>query len=232
VYICDDPGHCQAFISRETAKKAWGVASYSKNWAIIEKAVNETKGEIIMYDNKIANPLFHSNSGGKTENVEDVWAGVVVPYLRSVETKEETLYGGEEYSGIVKIKQDVFIAKIKAAYPNFLIKNKDIFKDIEILGLTEGRRVKEVRIANVVLKGTDFRRIFSLRSANFKIERDNTLVRKIENFDKDELIITVLGNGHGVGMSQWGANYLAKEGKSYHQILKYYYKGIYLKNIY
>ncbi|MCX7711988.1 MAG: stage II sporulation protein D [Clostridia bacterium] len=217
--ICTDPGHCQAWISKENAMKKWGIFNASKNWSKISKAVNETKELIIVYEDRVVNPVFHSNSGGRTENSEDVWEGGAVPYLRSVESSGEGLTPEFETTVNMKIKE--FTAKLKTEYPQVKLNEKDVLKDIKILDKTEGGRVKSIKVGNVTIKGTDFRSLFSLKSANFKIEKH----------EKDSIIITTYGNGHGVGMSQWGANYMAKSGGNYEEILKYYYKDVEISKI-
>lgn len=217
--ICTDPEDCQAWISKNKAMRNWGIFSASKYWNKIEKAVNDTKGKIITFDGAIANPVFHSNSGGRTENAEDVWDGVSVPYLKSVVSEGDEF--SPEYKNVTNIKISDFKSKMKESYPNFKLTGKDVAGNIKILEYTEGGRVKNVQIGNITMKGTDFRKLFNLKSANFLVE----------NGDKDQLKITTYGNGHGVGMSQWGANYLAKKGGNYEEILKYYYTGIELSDI-
>jgi stage II sporulation protein D len=217
--VCTDPAHCQAWISKETAKKNWGIIKYYKYWNKICKAVDDTKNIIITYNNTIINPLFHSNSGGMTENVEDVWDCDPVPYLRSVQSDGEDVVSGYKTVNVIKITE--FVKKMKEQYKDIKLSSKNIMNDIKILNYTEGERVKTIKIGNITLKGTDIRTIFSLKSANFTIEQ----------FKNDSIAITTKGNGHGVGMSQWGANYLAKGGNSYETILKYYYTGIKLGKI-
>jgi len=217
--ICTDPGHCQAWISQEKAMKKWNIFTRYRNWRKIEKAVNDTSGIIITYNGVVANPLFHSNSGGRTENAEDVWDGVDVPYLKSVPSNGEE--GNPEFRNSVLVKNSDFIKKMESRFPGFKIKKDDIAGGIRVLEYTAGGRVKRVQIGNTVMKGTDFRALFALKSANFKVERK----------DGETLEITTLGYGHGVGMSQWGANYLAKNGGSFEEILRYYYKGVELSSI-
>jgi stage II sporulation protein D len=94
-------------------------------------------------------------------------------------------------------------------------------KDIEVMDYTEGDRVRNIRIGDAKLKGTEVRRILSLKSANFTIEKGGS----------DTLKITVCGSGHGVGMSQWGANYLAGKGAAFEEIIRYYYQGVGLTTI-
>lgn len=217
--ICTDSAHCQAWISKQQAMEKWDKLLASQYWQKIEKAVKETENIIITYNNNIANPVFHSNSGGRTENAEEVWEGNPVPYLVSVPSNGEEAYKG--YKDTVFIKIEKFKNSLKEKYPDIKFESKDIIDDIEVLDFTVGDRVKTIKIGNVTLKGTDFRKLFSLKSANFKIELS----------DNKTLKITTIGNGHGVGMSQWGANYLAENGGTYEEILKYYYNGITLETI-
>jgi stage II sporulation protein D len=217
--ICTDPTHCQAWVSEADAKKKWGIFSANKYWKKIVKAVAETRHIIITYNDKIVNPVFHSNSGGRTENAEDVWDGSGEPYLKSVVSSGEEAYPDYQYT--ISIKESDFCGILREQYPEIILNEEDILNDIEILDYTEGGRVKIIKIGNVEIKGTEFRKLFSLRSANFKIEEG----------ESDCLKITTIGYGHGVGMSQWGANNLAKNGGTYEEIIKYYYLGVDLKTI-
>jgi stage II sporulation protein D len=212
--ICTDSTHCQAWVS----KKGWGHEN--GNWDKIGKAVEQTAGIIIVYDGNIINPVFHSNSGGRTENAEDVWEGGSVPYLKSVVSIGEDACK-EEYQSTVCIGIRDFCGKLKESYPEIKVSEKDMPDKIKVQEYSQGGRIRTVKIGNMTLKGTDVRRVFSLRSTNMKFEKgsDNTIK------------ITTIGYGHGVGMSQWGANNLAKNGESYKEIIKYYYKGVKLAAI-
>lgn len=216
--ICTDPAHCQAWISKQDAMKKWGIFSGYKYWNKIDRAVNETRHAILTYEGQVINALFHSNSGGKTENAEEVWGGKSVPYLRSVASMGEEAY--DDFETTVFVKEKDFRALLKNEYPDIQF-GEDIMKDIKIIDYTEGGRVRNIKVGSLELKGTDIRRVFSLKSANFSIERE----------DDETLKITTIGYGHGVGMSQWGANYLAEKGYTYEEILKYYYKGVELEII-
>jgi stage II sporulation protein D len=217
--VCTDYSHCQAWISKEEAMKRWDDDNKDEYWNKIKNAVEETRGIIIMYKNIVANPLFHSNSGGKTENAEDVWDIGSVDYLKSVKSE------GEEACPTFKTVKEVSAAEfcntLGKYYPETKLNKNNIFEEIEILDQTQGDRVRTIRIKDIIIKGTDFRKIFSLPSANFSINNKNNKIVEI----------TTLGNGHGVGMSQWGANYLAKCNKTWEEILKYYYTGIELDTI-
>lgn len=211
--VCTKSTHCQAWTDKETAMKKWGVLFASRNWAKIERAVNETKGLIVVYQGSIANTLFHASSPGKTENVEEVWSGSPVPYLRSVESSGEEDSRG--YVSSVVFTPDQILEKLREKYPDEEL-DREIFKEIEILDHTAGGRVKTLKIGSITMKGTEFRTLLGLRSACFTIEHT----------DNGELKITTTGHGHGVGMSQWGADSLAKRGGSFREILQHYYTGV------
>lgn len=211
--ICTNSAHCQAWIGKEGAMKKWSILFASRNWGKIERAVNDTKGMIAVYKGNIANTLFHASSAGRTENAEDVWSGASVPYLRSVESDGEEVSKGYITSVFLNIGE--VLDKFRTAYPDTRIEESSL-EDIEILEHTAGGRVKSLRIGDIIMKGTEFRTMFALRSACFTIETAG----------EDELKVTTTGHGHGVGMSQWGADSLAKKGGTYKEILQHYYTGI------
>jgi stage II sporulation protein D len=211
--ICTDSTHCQAWVSEENAKKKWNKLFASRNWSKIEKAVRGTKGKIVIYEGKVANTLFHASSSGKTENAEDVWDGVVVPYLRSVTSSGEEESKG--YITTISVKAEDFINKLQEKYVDKEF-DEDVYKKIKILDYTTGGRVRTLEVGDITMKGTEFRVLLGLRSANFKIDVT----------DDATLKITTTGYGHGVGMSQWGADSLAKRGGTYTEILKHYYQGV------
>ena len=216
--LCIDSTHCQAWTSKAAAMKSWGIFFAARNWSRIERAVTETRGIIAIYDGKIANTLFHSNSGGRTENSEEVWDGITVPYLRSVDSSDDKY--NKDYKAVVMVKTVDLAEKLIASYPDAEL-GRNTATSIKILDYTTGGRVKTLKVGNINLKGTEFRSLMSLRSARFSIEKAGT----------DELKITTFGYGHGVGMSQWGADALAKKGGTFDEILKFYYTGIELTTI-
>ena len=217
--ICTDFTHCQAWISKEEALSNWAIQSKKSNWEKIVKAVAETNRIILTYDNKIINPLYHSNSGGKTENSEDVWEGMAEPYLRSVVSEGEQ--GNRDYKNVVLIKVNDFCDKLKLKYCDIKLEPSNILNQIKIMDYSIGGRIKNIIVGNMNMKGTDLRSILGIKSTNIKFSMK----------DKDTLQLTTYGNGHGVGLSQWGANFLAKNGGSCEEILKHYYQGVELSNI-
>lgn len=213
INVCTDSTHCQAWMSKESAMRKWNILFASRNWGRISKAVNDTKGIIAVYKGSVANTLFHASSPGRTENAEDVWEGISVPYLRSVESSGDEASKG--YIATVTISTGELAEKLLKAFPDAQL-GDDLADKIKVLDLTAGGRVKTMKIGNITVRGTEFRSILGLRSACFTID-----------FVEDDLLrITTTGHGHGVGMSQWGANALAKTGGTYKEILQHYYTGI------
>ena len=209
--ICDSSLCCQAWISRENRFARWEANKAEEYWSKIILAVNETKGKIATYNGEPINAFFHSNSGGKTELPINVWGGEY-PYLQVVSTSGEEIYSS--YNSEIIISKDELIAKMLEKYSKFEI---DFEKEdcIKIIEKTEGDRVKKVKVGNTEISGVEARSIFSLKSAKFEI--------KIKD---DDIIFEVIGYGHGVGLSQSGSDALAKQGKTYEQIIKYYYKDV------
>ena len=216
-HICDDSTCCQAWISKEDRFSRWEKGTSQSNWDKIVDAVDVTKGKIITYEGKPINAFFHSNSGGKTETTINVWGGSNYPYLQTVETSGEDEYS--QYESEVVLDKQSFIDKIKEKHSDFVI---DFNEEncIQILEYTEGNRVKLIKIGNLNLSGVEVRNLIGLKSANFKVTIEN-----------DNVKFEVLGYGHGVGMSQTGADSLAKQGKNYEEIIKHFYTGVEVVNI-
>ena len=210
--ICDDSTCCQAWISKDDRFSKWDEDEREYNWNKIVNAVNSTQGKIITYEGKPINAFFHSNSGGTTEAPIDVWGGSGYPYLQSVSTSGEDAYS--QYSSEAIFTKEEFKEKIKKVHSNFEI---DFAEEdcIKIEEYTDGNRVKTIKIGNLELSGVEVRTILGLRSANFKI-----------TITDDEIKFEVTGYGHGVGMSQTGADSLAKEGSNYEDIIHHYYTNV------
>ena len=215
--ICDDSSCCQAWISKENRFARWDERERESNWNKIVNAVEETKGKVITYDGQVINAFFHSNSGGKTETTLNVWGGSGYPYLQAVETAGEDAYS--QYQSEVTLTKEEFIKKMKEKYSDIELDFNDT-ETIKILEYTDSNRVKEIKIGNKVLSGVEVRSIMGLKSANFNIQIDDA-----------EIKFEVIGYGHGVGMSQTGADSMAKEGSTYEEIIKHFYTGVEVENI-
>ena len=215
--ICDNPNCCQAWITKEDRMAKWEENSREENWSKIVNSVNETKGEIITYNGEVINALFHSNSGGTTELASNVWGGSDYPYLQSVTTSGENNYS--QYSSEVTITKEDLLSKIKETYPeceiNFV--NQD---EISITEYTDAGRVKTIKFGNTNISGVEARSLFGLKSTNFTIE-----------INENDICFKVIGYGHGVGMSQTGADSLANEGENYKEIIYHFYTGVQIENL-
>lgn len=182
--ICDDPSCCQAWISKDDRFARWEEDKREENWKKIEDAVYSTQGEIITYDGNPIEAFFHSNSGGKTEEVSNVWGGTDLPYLQSVETAGEDAYS--QYASEVNISKEEFEKKMKEKYANFSI-DYSLNDCIKVTEYTDGNRVKTIKIGNENISGVEIRTIIGLKSANFSVEINGDMI----NFK-------VKGYGHGV----------------------------------
>ena len=193
----------QAYIDKNEMQNKWGN-EYSKYYNKIVSAVNSTKGQVVKYNGNYIEALYHSTSNGKTENAKEVW-GQDIPYLKSVDSSWD-----KKTSSYLKIDNKEFNTLMKVLGINF-VKNTNI----EILSRDESGRVSEVKVADKTYTGVEFRTLLNLRSADFDISvTDNGLE------------IITRGYGHGVGMSQYGANEMAKLGYNYKDIINHYYTNV------
>ena len=215
--ICDNYACCQAWISKEERMAKWGQDEAEGNWNKIVEAVNSTTGKIVAYNGQPINAFFHANSGGTTELPVNVWGGSGLPYLQVVQTAGEEGY--TQYSSEVVLKQEELINKIKEKYEDIQIDfNND--EDVKIIEHTDSNRVKTVKFGNHELSGVETRTLLGLKSTNFEIKKENNQIKFL-----------VKGYGHGVGMSQTGANTMAKQGNKCEEIIKHFYVGIEIKDI-
>lgn len=204
-----------SFRSKDELKKSWGdkANEYADN---IQKALTETSGEVLQYDGELADTTYFAISSGQTENAADVWGGSC-PYLISVASPFDPFIEGFQTKKTCSAGE--FKKKIEA-----LSSKADLSKDAEKwIGSVErspAGTVKTITIGGVVFTGEQIRSAFGLRSADFSLTSDNT-----------GFTFLVLGYGHDVGMSQCGAEEMAKEGSSYKEILSWYYPGTLLKKI-
>ncbi len=206
---CTDSAHCKAWKSPDELRNAWG-ADYEVHMQKIAAAVEDTAGIVLTYDGELVNAVFHSTSSGRTESAKDVWGGDV-PYLVSVAS-----YGDElspRFSSKVSLSAEEYKQKLQSVYPEAQFADGDALVG-EILRSAAGG-IKEIQTGGVRLTGTQFRNLYGLCSTNIEFTQS-----------ANSITMTVTGNGHGVGLSQYGANYLANQGKTYEEILKTYYTGV------
>lgn len=207
-YFSNDSRYYQAYFTTEQAKDFYGEY-FDESYEKVSAAVDKVKDEIILYENEPIVAAFHSLSGGVTESAEDIW-GNGMPYLVPVDSSSD-----EEISSY-KESYTFTPAEIKARLCTYCNARFD-GKEAEWFTVTERTNsgaVLEIKTGDKALSGMEFRTALSLRSPNFTI-----------NFNGENFVIITKGYGHGVGMSQYGANSMAKDGATYREILSHYYPG-------
>lgn len=215
--ICDSTD-CQVYMDKQERISKWSKKDSEANWNKINEAVESTKGEVLTYDGVILEyPQYFAVSSGKTEDALDVFS-MNVPYLKSTESSGEEI--APKYETTSSISVDEFINKIKSKYSDTEISKSNIRNCIEVQSYTQGGSVKEIRVGNENISGVEFRKILNLNSTNFSV-----------SYKGNDIIFSCKGYGHGVGMSQWGANAMAKNGVAYDEILKHYYDGVDIEKI-
>lgn len=219
--ICDST-HCQVYKTEKELIDCHPKGWEDEGWKKVKKACRATEGQLLYYDGELVlHPLFFSSSGGQTENSEDVFVSAV-PYLISVSSpyEEKDTHRDEEKSFTVK----EFASKVRKAFPD---KNfGDISTDrIKILSRTAGGRVEKMKVGDEILKGTEVRSALGLSSALFTISFKEGTGWNGSSPSNTQIVFVSNGSGHGVGMSQYGADGMAREGADYKEILKHYYSG-------
>ena len=200
----------QAYASEVKQREKWG-ADYDRFHEKIRRAVEATAGEVAVYDDRLIRALYHSSCGGRTASSQEVWDRPL-PYLVSVRCDWDS--DAPRYRETKKVSFDEVVAGLgmEAAVMTASADGADV---IRVVNRTESGRADLVRIGGQNYAGTDVRQKLSLRSANFTAHAEN-----------GSLVFATVGYGHGVGLCQYGANGMAKEGYSYRDILAHYYQGI------
>lgn len=207
----------QVYLTKEERYKAWPKDKGDEYWDKITRAVEETREEILTYEDKIVmSPYYFSTSGGKTENCVDVFSKDI-PYLKSVQSNGEEI--APRYTSSKKYSFEEFISIINKNYKGSNITLKNIKTGVKIIEKSEGGGVLKIKIGSITLNGKELRTLFLLNSTDFEIDI------------KDSITFICQGYGHRVGMSQWGANVMGLNGAKYLDILKHYYTGTKVKKI-
>ncbi len=209
--ISDSSASHQGFLNADKQKEKWGD-NYKSYKEKIEKCIDEVINLTLQYGGEYINSVFHAISNGKTENATDVWGGEY-PYLKSVNSAGDKL--SPAYESQVKVSQTEFKEKLEDV--DF---TEDAEQWIDKTTYTDTGMVKEITICGKVYKGTEIRKLFSLKSSTFSCK-----------YIDDKFVFTVNGYGHGVGMSQYGADHMARQGFTYEEILRHYYTGVELRQI-
>lgn len=211
--ITDDIKMHQGYIDEAQRREKWG-ADFDKYEKKLKNAVKSVENEALYYDGKLCVAAFHAISCGKTENSENLWE-TKMPYLTSVDSSGDKSAKG--YGSTISYNTDGFNKCIQALSP--APQSVKSLKDaLKITKSSPSGTVLEATLGGNKYTGEQIRSAFGLRSPVFTIK-----------IDDDTITFTVKGYGHGVGMSQYGANYLAEKGYTYDKILTHYYKGVEIK---
>lgn len=197
----------QVYLDKKKMKIKW-QNKYEENIEKIKKAVQETKGEYLVYNNDIIEALFFSTSSGYTENSEEVFSESR-PYLKSVVSSWDSI--SPVYQETRYFLKDDFCQKLDIDCQKI---------EIEIIEKTKTGRSKKIKVNDKIFTSSEFTKRLFLRSSFLTIEQTD-----------DYIIIETKGYGHGVGMSQYGAQAMALIGYNYQEILKYYYQDVEIKKI-
>lgn len=198
----------QVYLDNDYLKKTWGK-DYVKKINKLKTAVIETNYQYVDYNGNIADTMFFSTSVGATENSEEVFSNKV-PYLKSVSSTWDEI--SPVYKLNYQFKLNEFLNKLDLPYSNFV--------KLEVIDSTSTGRVKKIKINEKTFDGSVVVTKLKLKSNHFTIKQDG-----------DTINITTKGYGHGVGMSQYGAQGMALNGYSYEEILMHYYQGTSIKKI-
>ena len=209
-YFSNDPGKYQAYFTKDQAKQFYGN-DFDTNYKKISDAVDQVINEIIEYKNEPIVAAFCSMSSGTTESAQVIW-GNAVDYLIPVDSMEDKT--APNFTEEKKFTPQEMSARLTATYPEIKLSD-DKTSWLSISDRSPSGTITSLKAGDKNITGMDFRTMLSLRSANFEIKYDGT------NF-----IVDTKGYGHGVGLSQYGANMMAEEGKTYKEILTHYYTGV------
>lgn len=217
--VTSDPKIDQAWAPVEVLRQRWGPILFLINWARIEKACEETRGLILMYGGLPAEAVYHSTCGGQTEAARDVW-GRDVPYLQSVTCTFCQHSPYSKYQQVV-VSKSTLSDKLSASGISVPVWAMTDSSFMSVTRVSPTGRIKELSIWGQSIKGTDFRNLLGLRST--------LLTWSIKG---DSVVFQVKGYGHGVGMCQYGADGMGRQGKSFKEILAFYYPGTRLAGIF
>lgn len=210
--VTDTEKH-QVYQNDAELQERWGI-EYERKISRINQAINETVGQVLTYEGRPINATFFSTSNGYTENSEDYWS-TAIPYLRSVASPWDQ--ESPRYKEQITLSIGDFQKYLGLKNLSLSVGTNQSFS--EVLSRTTGNRINQIKIGDQIFTGKEVRELLGLSSSHFEWKLEDSKV-----------VINTLGWGHGVGMSQWGANGMAAEGYSYEQIVNYYYKDVQIQD--
>lgn len=231
--LCADSKTSQAYITKAELVEQEGALAAANWWARLEAAREATAGQVLRYGGELIDPLYHSVSGRLTEDAA-AYFGLDLPYLKPVDDHWGQGAPAQLLQDEVHFSLDQLASKLDEAVPatasgpggygcttdGHVETTRSFVSPVQVLACTGSGRVKTVQVAGVTLTARAFRERLGLRSTDFQLQ-----------YKDGALYVQTHGWGHGLGMSQWGANGMAKAGKGYAEILTHYYPGAKLERI-
>lgn len=192
------------------AKAAQRQKGYQQAYRSMEAAVKETEGEMLFYQSKVCEGVFHRISSGATRDGLEVFGKMEKGYLLSVDSNWD-MYGEDYLSGHY-FSEEALQKQLEKAYPGLVFTEESLEKQITMYKRDKAGHILSLTVGNKTISGEEFRQLLELPSSNFTMQAADGKIRFL-----------CKGQGHGLGLSQYGGNVLAKEGKSYQEILRYYF---------
>lgn len=216
-HVTDTVQH-QVFSTEQQLRSRWG-GQYDEKKRRIESAVQATRGNILVHQGEPIYAAFFSTSNGRTENSEDYFS-TSYPYLRSVDSSWDQESPKYEKEQVFTIHQFTQLLNKETGKSIAIPTTTSPGQWMHVIEKTTGNRILKIRIGDETFSGREVREALQLASSDFSWQVKG-----------NEMIFTTRGYGHGVGMSQWGANLMAKQGKSVLEIIQHYYQGVEVKPI-
>lgn len=207
-----DKGEMPQSMSREEMLSLWGQDGFEKNYQVLEEALAATEGEIMTWENEPIQAAYHAVSAGKTRDGKEA-LGAELPYLGSVDSSVDI--SSHDYLKVVFMGKKELADKLNQACPEAALTEDGLAGQITVTKRDSSEYALEVAVGKQAMAGEDFRDCLGLNSSCFSIKEVEGKMR-----------IVTKGMGHGIGLSQYGANEMAKAGSDYKEILKYYYKDV------
>lgn len=212
--ITDDILKHQGYLNKDELKAKWGE-KFEMYYSKLNRIVTEVKGEYLSYENKPILTAYHAISSGITNSAKDIWNNEIA-YLQSVSSPGDNLSSDIDSTNTLKSEEIIKLASEQGID----LSNTDTKNLISVIETAENGCVLKAKVGNTEVNGEEFRTMFSLNSPSFTMKYNN-----------GEYIIRAKGKGHGVGMSQNSADFMARQGSTYKEILTHFYPGTTLERI-
>jgi stage II sporulation protein D len=203
----------EAYLSLESMEKSLSEKEFEEQYQKLKQSVEETNGLVIEYQGNVVEAPYHAVCAGRTRSGEEAFQNADFEYLQGVDSPKDIK--AKNYLRIITIEPKKLVDKLKAEYPEMEIQEENILEQMEILKRDSAGYVMQIKVGDLTISGEKFRSLLKINSSNFALAQAGNSIK-----------ITVKGLGHGVGLSQFGANEMAKEGLSYEEILNYYFQNI------